>query len=159
VETVDRWRYLCGTDLRSRQPIWSEDERDALALFPHPEIGELSATWNAPMGLWLLMYNAGSPRGIIARVAERPWGPWSDPLVIFDPRWPGLGYDAFMHVKDAPDGLSDPGREDEWGGEYGPYVIDRYTRALPGRRATVYYVLSTWNPYNTMEMRMELQRR
>ena len=62
-----------------------------------------------------------------------------------------------MHVKDAPDGLSDPGREHEWGGEYGPYVIDRYTRALPGGRAAVYFVLSTWNPYNVVEMRMVLQ--
>lgn len=156
VEDVDGWRYLSGT--RAGRPDWSEDERDAIALFPHPEIGELSATWNAPLGLWLLMYNAGSPRGIIARFAERPWGPWSDPLVVFDPDWPGLGYGAFMHVKDAPDGLSDPGRDHEWGGEYGPYVIDRYTRALPERRAAVYYVLSTWNPYNTVQMRMELRR-
>jgi hypothetical protein len=159
VENPERWRYLAGTDPRSGRPDWSSDERDATALFPHPEIGELSATWNEPLGLWLLMYNAGTPRGIVARVADRPWGPWSEPLVVFDPDWPGLGYGAFMHVKDAPDGLSDPDREHEWGGEYGPYVIDRYTRALPGRRAELYYVLSTWNPYNTVQMRMELQRR
>ena len=62
-----------------------------------------------------------------------------------------------MHVKDGPDGLSDPGREHEWGGEYGPYVIDRYTRALPDRRAAVYFVLSTWNPYNVVLMRMVLE--
>jgi len=56
------------------------------------------------------------------------------------------------------DGLSDPGREDEWGGEYGPYVIDRYTRAVAKGRAAVYFVMSTWNPYNTVEMRMVLRR-
>ena len=86
------------------------------------------------------------PLGILVRPRGRPRS-----------RRPGLGYGAFMHVKDAPDGLSDPGREHEWGGEYGPYVIDRYTRALPGGRAAVYFVLSTWNPYNVVEMRAVLE--
>jgi hypothetical protein len=35
-------------------------------------------------------------------------------------------------------------------------VIDRYTRALPDRRAAVYFVLSTGNPYNVVLMRMVL---
>ena len=157
VENVDAWRFWCGTEPRSGRPSWSEDERDALALFPHPEIGELSVTWNAPLGLWLMLYNAGHPRGINARVAPDPWGPWSAPVIAFDPRGPGLGYGAFMHIADSSDGLSDPGREHEWGGEYGPYVIDRYTRALPGRRAAVYLVMSTWNPYNVVELAMVLQ--
>jgi hypothetical protein len=107
----------------SRRPAWSENERDVVALFAHPQIGELSATWNAPLGVWLLLYNAGSPRGINALVEQHPWGPWSQSVVLFDPDWAGIGYGEFMHVRDAPDGLSDPGREDEWGGEYGPYVI------------------------------------
>jgi hypothetical protein len=158
VEDRGGWRYLAGREPRSGGPAWSEDERDAVALFPHPEIGELSASWNAPLGLWLLLYNAGSPRGITARVARDPWGPWSAPLVVFDPEWPRVGYGALMHARHSPDGLSDPGREHEWGGEYGPYVIDRYTRALPGRAAAVYFVLSTWNPYNTVEMSVVLRR-
>jgi hypothetical protein len=157
VEDERHWRFHCGTD-RAHRPIWSEVEHDALALFPHPEIGELSVTWNAPLRVWLLLYNAGSPRGINARVSRNPWGPWSDPVVVFDPGWPDTGYGAFMHVKDRPDGLSDPGREHEWGGEYGPYAIDRYTRALPRERAAVYFVMSTWNPYNTVEMRVALRR-
>jgi Domain of unknown function (DUF4185) len=156
VEDRGRWRFLAGVD-RAGRPVWSEDERRARALFPQPEIGELSVTWNAPLGLWLLLYNAGSPRGINARVAHEPWGPWSSPVVVFDPDRPETGYGALMHVKDGPDDLSDPGRQHEWGGEYGPYVIDRYTRALPGRRAAVYFVLSTWNPYNVVLMRMVLE--
>ncbi len=158
VEDRDRWRFWCGLETRSQRPLWSENERDAVALFVHPQVGELSATWNAPLGVWLLLYNAGSPRGINARVAQHPWGPWSDSVVVFDPGWAGTGYGEFMHVRDAPDGLSDPGREDEWGGEYGPYVIDRFTRALPGGRAAVYFTMSTWNPYNVVEMAMILHR-
>jgi hypothetical protein len=157
VERRGSWRYLAGTD-RSGRPVWTADERDAAPLFRHPEIGELSVTWNAPLGLWLMLYNAGSPRGIVARVAADPWGPWSGPTVVFDPAWPGTGYGTFMHARHARDGLSDPGREHEWGGEYGPYVIDRYTRGLPGGAAAVYFVLSTWNPYNVVEMRMVLRR-
>ncbi|MDT0349058.1 DUF4185 domain-containing protein [Pseudonocardia charpentierae] len=158
VEDRSRWRFWCGREARSRRPVWSESESDAVALFAHPQIGELSVTWNAPLGVWLMLYNAGSPRGINARVARHPWGPWSDPVVVFDPGWAGTGYGEFMHVRDAPDGLSDPGRENEWGGEYGPYVIDRYTRALPGRRAAVYFTMSTWNPYNVVAMTAVLRR-
>jgi hypothetical protein len=36
--------------------------------------------------------------------------------------------------------------------EYGPNGIDRFTQALPGRRAAVYLTMSTWNPYNVVEM-------
>jgi hypothetical protein len=63
-----------------------------------------------------------------------------------------------MHWQNQPDGLSDPGRDDEWGGEYGPYVIDRFTVGLAGRRSRIYFVMSTWNPYNTVEMTVTLQR-
>jgi hypothetical protein len=158
VEDRSRWRFWCGREARSRRAVWSENEIDAVALFAHPQIGELSVTWNAALGVWLLLYNAGSPRGINARVASHPWGPWSDPVVVFDPGWAGTGYGEFMHVQDAPDGLSDPGRENEWGGEYGPYVIDRYTRALPPGRAAVYFTMSTWNPYNVVAMTVVLRR-
>jgi hypothetical protein len=77
-------------------------------------------------------------------------------VVVFDPDQPETGYSALMHVKDGPDDLSDPGPEHEWGGEYGPYVIDRHTGALPDRRAAGYFVLSAWNPYNVVLMRMVL---
>jgi hypothetical protein len=68
-----------------------------------------------------------------------------------------------MHVKDSNDGLSDEGRESEWGGEYGPYLIDRFTREVESRRpdrrqARIYFVLSTWNPYNTVLMTATIQR-
>lgn len=116
-----------------------------------------------PLGLWLMLYNASSPRGINARVANNPWGPWSDPVLIFDPSWPSLGYGNFMHIADSDDGLSDPGRCHEWGGEYAPYMIDRYTRAVSSGnpnalQAQVYFTLSTWNPYNVMLMTATIQR-
>jgi hypothetical protein len=68
-----------------------------------------------------------------------------------------------MHRKDADDGLSDPNRIGEWGGEYGPYMIDRFTReidvgGLEVKQAQIYFVLSTWNPYNTILMTAKIQR-
>jgi Domain of unknown function (DUF4185) len=147
------WRFFTGLG-----PIpWSHHEQQATKLFSHPEVGELSVGWIQPFNAWLMLYNAGNPRGIVGRVAPAPWGPWSDPPVrVFDPDAPGVGYGEFMHRAGSGDGLSDPGREREWGGEYGPYLIDRYTKALPadeaGPRVQAYFVMSTWNPYNTVLM-------
>lgn len=51
--------------------------------------------------------------------------------------------------------------EPECGGESGPYLIDRYTRGIEGRgtrQARIYFMLSTWNPYNTVLMTATIQR-
>jgi hypothetical protein len=47
------------------------------------------------------------------------------------------------------------------GAFYAPFVIERYTTAvltpLPGRRqATIYWLLSTWNPYQVTVMKTTL---
>jgi hypothetical protein len=162
IEDPAAWRFLTGWGLDAH-PQWHEDQRLAVPLFDQRQVGELSVAWIEPLAVWLLLYNAGTPRGINARVASSPWGPWSDPFVLFDPGWPGLGYGHFMHVKDGADTLSDAGRKHEWGGEYGLYLIHRYTRGVASsdaaiRQAQVYFVLSTWNPYNTVLMTATIQR-
>jgi hypothetical protein len=155
------WRFFTGVDARGN-PQWTSDQRASAALFDQPQVGELSVMRLEPLNLWLLLYNAGSPRGINGRVASVPWGPWSDVTVIFDPGWPNVGYGHFMHSPGA-DQVSDPGREGEFGGEYGPYQIHRYTRAIPSvsggkAQAQIYFVMSTWNPYNTVLMTATIQR-
>jgi hypothetical protein len=152
IEQRSAWRFLDGLDAGSEGPRWGPDETSAVPLFAQPQVGELSVSWIEPLGLWLMLYNAGEPRGINGRVAAAPWGPWSDPVVVFDPGWPGIGYGHFMHVPNGSDSLSDPGREHEWGGEYGPYLVDRFTTRVDDNTARVYFVLSTWNPYNTVLM-------
>src|SRR5262249_33214072 len=45
-----------------------------------------------------------------------------------------------------------PGHEDESGNAYGPYLINRYTKPNQDGSTTMFFVLSVWNPYNTMLM-------
>lgn len=126
-------------------------------------IGEFSISWNAPLHLWLMLYNCR--REILARVAPAPWGPWSVPTVILGPD-DKLGCRLFMTA----DGCGN--RRDFWpgkhvdgkfvaGGTYAPYVLNRYTTAAdgegPGRGSTIYWVVSTWNPYEVLVMRTTLR--
>jgi hypothetical protein len=143
---------------RSGRPQWSHSEADARPLFLQPCIGELSVAWNTFLEKWLMLYNCDSPRGINFRVSDDPWGPWSPPAVLFDP-WKDNGYCHFMHANwddRQCDSVHDPGRERVWGGEYGPYLIAPYTR-VHGTSSTIYFVMSTWNPYNTVLMRSSLE--
>ena len=116
--------------------------------------GEISVRRHPATGLWLLAAACGSPRGAHLRTATSPTGPWSDPMLIYTPE---LGYQSFLHADETfvghDDGLSDPGREAEWGGEYAPYLIpDWFTSPAPGVHALV-YTFSSWNPYQVHLLR------
>jgi hypothetical protein len=140
---------------------WSTKEEEAEPLFPAYDIGELSCRWNSVFDSYFLTYNSSAPRGIVLRWAPQPWGPWSRPIIIFDP---AQGYGRFMHVpwnQQRVDHVQDDmfltGRRDnEWGGEYGPYQISRYTRGSRWKHCELYFVLSTWNPYQVVLMRTRL---
>ena len=94
------------------------------------------------------------------RTSSKPWGTWSDGSVIFEP-WRDNGYGHFMHIppkfnKGVDDHLSSPGREDTWGGEYGPFIMARYTTGTKGK-CQIYFTMSTWNPYQVMVMTTQLK--
>jgi len=123
-------------------------------------VGEFSVTWNSALRVWLLLYNCGPD--ILARIARAPWGPWSEPTVILSPDQDG----APCRLRMAEGGCGN--QESYWhdpetflGGFYAPFVMERYTTAvltpLPGRRqATIYWLLSTWNPYQVTVMKTTL---
>ena len=132
-------------------------------------MGELGVAWNPFVKRWLMLYNClnatpGHPRGITLRVAEQPWGPWSEPQTIFDPQRDN-GYCNFIHraVTNALaqcDNLAGPNQVGEWGGDYGPYFLSRYTTGdLAGGASTFYYTLSTWIPYTEVIMKTSVQAR
>lgn len=164
IEASDAMRYFCGLDAQSL-PQWTPDESSAAPVVQHPVIGELSVCWCRAAGIWLMTYNSVRPRGIMLRWARQPWGPWSEGIVIFNP-WRDGGYGQFMRAAmpvfgGGPWGPVIGSRDDPrqiWGGEYGPYLIERFTR-VANDRMTIYYVMSTWNPYTVVLMRSQLDIR
>lgn len=164
IEEAATTRYFAGADADGCNPRWSEDEAEAIAIIdtlpladPGGCVGELSVHYSEPLARWVAMYNCGDPRGIQLHVAKNPWGPWSAGATAFDP---ADGYCKFMHTNwqvENCDAVHDPGRENEWGGEYGPYIMERYSRDH-GDHVSLYYIMSTWNPYNTVVMRTDIAK-
>ena len=151
------WEFFTGID-SAGTPLWKRRESDAVPLFLHDVVGELSVAWLPPVNRYVMLYNSSRPRGITMRSARTPWGPWSEGSVIFDP-WRDKGYGHFLHVpprSGGTDKLHEADRENEFGGEYGPFIMARYTRGTPDR-CTITYTMSTWNPYQVVIMRSELK--
>jgi hypothetical protein len=132
------------------EPIWSKSESAAQPLFHDPVIGELSVAWNQYLERWIMLY-----AGVAMRSAPLPWGNWSEKQVLFNP-FTDDGYGYFIHLP-SHDNITDPTREDEIGGPYGPYIIDRFTQGNE-ETSTIYFTLSTWNPYTTVLMQAQLEK-
>jgi hypothetical protein len=47
-------------------------------------------------------------------------------------------------------------RANEWGGEYGPYQIAHMAKGSPKEVTQLYFVMSTWNPYQVVLMTTRL---
>jgi hypothetical protein len=144
-------RYFAGFEPGSATPRWSRAEDQAAPLFESHCVGELSVQWNPGVGKWLMLYGCQDPRGISLRQAALPWGPWSEPQVIFDGARDGDTH--FIHQPHRDD-LSDPGHEEMAGGEYAPFFLPFFRQS--GDQATIYYVMSTWNPYQTVLMKSRM---
>jgi hypothetical protein len=142
--TRAQWRYL--TDAGT----WSAQEAQAAKLVDVACAGEMSVR---RIGPYLMTYNCDAPRGVHLRWSHTPEGPFSDPVLIYEPQ---DGYERFIHAKESfvghDDGLSEPGREETWGGEYGPYLIPALSRVDAGT-LDLAWVLSSWNPYQVHLMR------
>ena len=155
VEQKSRVSYFTGIDLASHQPKWGA-ESAATQLFDNPCVGELSVTWNRNLRQWMMLYNCDNPGGVVARVADTPWGPWSAPAVLFD-AVADAGTCYFLRGSPDCGPPTDPfsPANGNPGGVYAPYVIPRYTRGGP-QNTTIYYVMSTWNPYQVVLMKSTL---
>ncbi len=158
IETRSSRRYFAGID-DVGDPLWNADEQKSVPLFEHPCVGELSASYNEFIKKWILLYNCGQPRGITMRTADFPWGPWTRSQILFHP-WDDGGYCEFIHVNwqnQNCDSVHDPGRENEWGGEYGPYQFEDLATG-DEQSTTIYFTLSTWNPYTVVLMKARLRK-
>ncbi len=153
-------QYFAGLD-EENEPLWSAAESNARPLFAldTPCVGEFSVSYNTFIDRWIMLYNCGNPRGINLRTSEHPWGPWTKPQIVFRP-WEDGGYCHFIHTSwefDQCDELHDAGREYEWGGEYGPYQFEHLATG-DAQSTTIYFTLSTWNPYAVILMKARLKK-
>ncbi len=156
IETASALRYFAGLDATGN-PTWSASEAASIDLFDQPSVGELSVAYNKFIRRWVIFYNSDdSSRGISFRTARQPWGPWSTPQVLLDP-WAGA-YGHYFHIPwnwTIMDNVQNPGREDEFGGEYGPYMFKELATGSDNR-TTIYFTMSSWNPYVSLLMKTEL---
>src|SRR5215207_1627861 len=169
IDRPDQWRYL-GPAAGGGRLAWVQGESNARPIVQDapPCVGELSVRRDLRSGYFLMAYNCNSnqgarPRGYYLRTARRPWGPWSEPIVLFDPTAADSGYDVTQHRstcggRQPDDGLAEPDHllgRDTFGAEYGPYLIPRFFR-WEGGRLSVVYAHSSWNPYKVHLMRSVL---
>jgi hypothetical protein len=166
-------RYFAG--LVNGQPAWSTSEANAVPIvtdnplnIPNyaPGVGNVSVIYSNELRLWLMTYDSSrssrDTAGFYFTYATEPWGPWQRPQLMFNPVRDGATGTIIHDPRISPsDGLNGPtiGPNDPAttpGGPYAPYIIERFTR-LTGRTLSIYYTLSTWNPYTIVMMRSDFQ--
>jgi hypothetical protein len=142
----------------------------------HKCLGYFSVRYLEAAGKWAMLYTCSNlkdaplrtdVRGVFLRTSILPWGLWSTPELIFEP---GAGYCQFMFHPDCTAGPN-PHEEEkrhqdngvairEVAGEYAPFLLpSRYAKLGPSGQADLYYLMSTWNPYQVvlMKTRVTLQ--
>lgn len=159
--------YFAGVN-GDGNPMWTPYENNAVPLFHQPVVGELSISFNQFLQKWLLTYNSlDFHRGINFRTSDKPWGPWSEPNVLFEPI-EDSGYCYFMHdsLHNCPNISPNPYTDVQgdaphdsvaWGGEYGPYQYPLFAKSLNPGETTIYFNMSTWNPYTVVLMKSTLK--
>jgi Domain of unknown function (DUF4185)/TIR domain len=158
-------RYFAGMDA-ANAPTWSDNESDATPVVKDGTLGDLSVTWCKELGLWLMTYDRRTqPNGIAFSYSRTPWGPWSEPEILFNVvRDNALG--RFIHgpMRKIDDGLAGPvlgqrnrvNAQEVRGGALAPYVVERWTK-VQGSDLELYYVMSTVNPYVVVLMKSILR--
>jgi hypothetical protein len=88
-----QWRYYAADG------SWSANEADAVPVFQGGAAGN-SVFYNAYLGEYVAIYAQPFTDDVMYRVANNPWGPWSDAGLLFtgEPGWNGTNnYAAFAH--------------------------------------------------------------
>ena len=171
LEDPSSWMFFVGIK-RDENPTWVSRHSWETGKFLHAElfagedrdrcVGEFSITWNRSLKVWLLVYNCKlgkDGQSIVARTANAPWGPWSEATTILDPDDPSCQMLMQVNNHSCPADSDDLNMN---GDLYAPFVLERYTTPertfYPGRRrATIYWLVSTWRPYQVVVMRTTLQ--
>ena len=176
--------YLSGsgtlyfTGLTNGQPTWSSVETNAVPVvqdnptngppWPNnsPSVGNMSVIYSTNLSLWMMTCDGGrnsvqptNTTGIYFSFAAQPWGPWSNPQMIFNATR-DHGFGSYIHKNDhiptGPDGPTiDPDKNDPTntdGATYAPYLIESFT-SISNSTVSIYYTMAAWNPYTVLKMR------
>ena len=98
--------------LVSHEPRWSADPSQCVTVMEGMP-NEMSVSWNAHLGAFLAVHSLGLTGRIVGRTAPNPWGPWSDPVDLwqieppkldFEPPYAPLMYAGKEHPELSQDG-------------------------------------------------------
>jgi len=175
-------RFLTGFD--GDQPVYGDSQKDAVPLYPDElePVNQTTQSYIPSIDRWLMIYSGstvdfGDPEiksgrgqpsrfGMHARIAREPWGPWSEPQVIFTDAQAAA--DQVCGIRrppgciEKPDPLIRPlcleiGDPTGGGNLYGANIIEELTRpatTADGRPAAdVFWLYSTWHPYSVIVVR------
>ncbi|RZL75332.1 MAG: DUF4185 domain-containing protein [Rhodococcus sp. (in: high G+C Gram-positive bacteria)] len=95
IENLDAYEYSTQDPDPAKQ--WSKNVGDTVAVVKGP-VSEMSVAWNDYLGRYVMMYGNENNRTLVARTAENPEGPWSEPRTILDANQTAGGiYAPFIH--------------------------------------------------------------
>jgi len=138
----ERESYLYFSGLEEDMPQWSNNIVDAVPILRGVKVGELSVQWNSYLNQWLLAYfDYHYGNNMYFRKAPHPWGPWSEPELVFSG---SEKYDWYKTEQTRKGPVN-------WGGPYGGYLLPESEDSI------VYFTLSLWIPYSIFLMEANLQ--
>ncbi|OGS05611.1 MAG: hypothetical protein A3G41_06385 [Elusimicrobia bacterium RIFCSPLOWO2_12_FULL_59_9] len=79
IENPERYEYFAGA---GPEPSWTPDLSGAESLLDDGP-PEVSASFNAYLGKYLMLYSRYLEQDVAVRTSAQPWGPWSKPSIVY----------------------------------------------------------------------------
>jgi hypothetical protein len=131
---------------------WSSQSNMAVPIAEENSVGELSARYYKHIGIWLLMYARKGE--VVLRAANKPDGPWSQATQVHS-----MQDDIFRKRYCCEEGFCEGEHMIHYNkaGAYAPYMLPTIAPPVKKGTVTINYLLSTWNPYNTVLMSTDIK--
>jgi hypothetical protein len=159
---------------------------------PWSLVNMISVRWLPALQQWVMLYGGGStlsppPVGavlhennpIFVRFSDQPFGPWSEPQILFNAGDPQKGASELAATAYGPSGILfhaecegsacapaeaffqtgvPPFTGKPYGFLYGPNIIQEWTtqREPPQSGVDIYWTISTYDPYQVVLMRSHI---
>lgn len=80
IENFEKYEYLSST-----APAWSSSLNDAISIMEGMPT-EMTVSFNSHLGSYLAVHSWQNDGYLVGRTAENPWGPWSEPFLLWTSR-------------------------------------------------------------------------